>query len=366
MQLTELWLTDFRCYTEAHLTFADGLTVIEGDNGQGKSSLLEAVAYLATLRSFRRVPNEALIRQGATSAIIRAEGRREGRSVLLEAELTAAGRSRVQVNRQRVRRARDLVDVLRVSVFSPDDLELVKGGPAMRRDLLDETLASLSPADHQLRADLERVVRQRNTLLRQARGRLTDEVATTLDVWDTQLATLGDALAARRLEVLAQLTPLLGDAYADVAGRPSTVALTYDPPWVPGGLAEALARGRDEDLRRQVTLLGPHRDDVGLVLGGLPARTHASQGEQRSLALALRLAAHRLVAEAWGTSPVLLLDDVFSELDAHRADALVRALPPGQTLLSTAGVLPAGVHPEQVVRVVAGTLVTPSGPTPSG
>lgn len=360
MQLTELWLTDFRCYSEAHLAFAEGLTVIEGDNGQGKSSLLEAVAYLATLRSFRRVPNEALIRQGATSAIIRAEGVRDGRSVLIEAELTATGRNRVQVNRQRLRRARDLVDVVRVSVFSPDDLELVKGGPAMRRDLLDDTLASLSPADHQLRADLERVVRQRNTLLRQARGRLTDEVATTLDVWDTQLATIGDALAARRLAVLAQLAPLLGDAYADVAGQPTAVALTYDPAWVDGGLAEALARGRDEDLRRQVTLVGPHRDDVGLVLGGLPARTHASQGEQRSLALALRLATHRLVADAWGTSPVLLLDDVFSELDAHRADALVRALPPGQTLLSTAGVLPPGVHPGQVVRVVAGTLHAPN------
>lgn len=358
MQLTELWLTDFRCYADAHLTFAEGLTVIEGDNGQGKSSLLEAVAYLATLRSFRRVPNEALIRQGAAAAIVRAEGTRDGRSLLIEAEVTAAGRSRIQVNRQRLRRARDLVDVLRVSVFSPDDLELVKGGPALRRDLLDDTLASLSPADHQLRADLERVVRQRNTLLRQARGRLTSDIATTLDVWDTQLATIGDALATRRLDVLGNLAPLLTGAYADVAGVPTPVALTYEPAWLDEGLAAALVRGRDEDIRRQVTLVGPHRDDVGLVLDGLPARTHASQGEQRSVALALRLAAHRLVGEAWGTSPILLLDDVFSELDAHRADALVRALPPGQTLLSTAGVLPPGVHAGQVVRVVAGTLVT--------
>lgn len=359
MRLTELWLTDFRCYAAAHLTFADGLTVIEGDNGQGKSSLLEAVAYLATLRSFRRVPNDALVRQGATSAVIRAEGTRDGRSLLIEAELTTSGRNRVQVNRQRVRRSRDLVDVLRVSVFSPDDLELVKGGPALRRDYLDDTLAQLSPADHQLRADLERVVRQRNTLLRQARGRLSDEVATTLDVWDTQLATIGDALAARRLEVLERLAPLLAAAYTDVAGAAIDVALTYDPVWAADGLAHALAHGRDEDVRRQVTLVGPHRDDVGLVLGGLPARTHASQGEQRSLALALRLAAHRLATDTWGTSPILLLDDVFSELDAGRADALVRALPPGQTLLSTAGVLPTGVQPGQVVRVVAGTLEPP-------
>jgi len=363
VQLTELWLTDFRCYAEAHLTLAEGLTVIEGENAQGKSSLLEAVAYLATLRSFRRVPTDALIRFGATSAVLRAEGSRDGRSVLIEAELTTSGRNRLQVNRQRLRRGRDLVDVLRVSVFSPDDLDLVKGGPAQRRDLLDDTLAALSPSDHQLRADLERVVRQRNTLLRQARGRLSDEIASTLDVWDAQLGALGDALARRRLEVLTHLTPLLGQAYTDIAGAPTSVVLTYDPSWLTDGLAEALAGGRSEDVRRQVTLVGPHRDDVGLSIGGLPARTHASQGEQRSLALALRLATHRLVAAAWGTSPILLLDDVFSELDARRADALVRALPPGQTLLSTAGVLPAGVEPGQVVRVSAGTLVGPgSGP----
>jgi DNA replication and repair protein RecF len=362
VQLTDLWLTDFRCYAAAHLRLADGLTVIEGDNGQGKSSLLEAVAYLATLRSFRRVPTDALIRSGATSAIVRAQGSRDGRSVLVEAELTTTGRNRMQVNRQRLRRGRDLVDVLRVSVFSPDDLELVKGGPAQRRDLLDDTLAALSPADHQLRADLERVVRQRNTLLRQARGRLTDEIATTLDVWDAQLGTLGDLLARRRLDVLGQLTPLLTEAYADVAGAPTPVHLTYEPAWLTDGLGEALARGRTEDVRRQVTLVGPHRDDVGLVIGGLPARTHASQGEQRSLALGLRLATHRLVAATWGTSPILLLDDVFSELDARRADALVRALPPGQTLLSTAGVLPRGVEPGRVVRVAAGTLVSPEAP----
>lgn len=359
MRLTDLWLADFRCYTEAHLALADGLTVVEGDNGQGKSSLLEAVAYLATQRSFRGVPNEVLIRHGATSAIVRAEGERDGRRVLIEAELTAGGRSRMFVNRQRVRRTRDLLDVLRVSVFSPDDLALLKGGPAQRRDYLDDTLASLSPADHQVRADLERVLRQRNTLLRQARGRLTPEVATTLDVWDAQLANLGDTLASRRLEVVTRLTPLLSAAYDQVAGVPAGVHLTYKPAWFAEGLGAALAAGRTEDVRRQVTLIGPQRDDVGVTLGGLPARTHASQGEQRSLALALRLAAHRLVSEAWGTTPILLLDDVFSELDGSRADALVRALPEGQALLSTAGGLPPGVHPGQVVRVVAGRLTHP-------
>jgi len=357
VQLSDLWLTDFRCYADLHLTFAEGLTVIEGDNGEGKSSLLEAVAYLATLRSFRRVPNDALIRHGTSAAFVRAEGSRDGRTLLIEAELSATGRNRLQVNKQRVRRSRDLVDILRVSVFSPDDLELVKGGPAHRRDFLDDTMASRSPADHQLRTDLERVLRQRNTLLRQARGRLTDDVATTLDVWDSQLATLGDTLAARRREVLDELSPLLTEAYVDVAGTAASVALTYHPAWADSGLGAALAAGRDEDVRRGVTLVGPHRDDVGLVLAGLPARTHASQGEQRSLALALRLAAHRLVAAAWGTSPILLLDDVFSELDAHRADALVRALPPGQTLLSTASVLPPGIEPGEIVRVVGGVII---------
>ena len=356
MHLHKLWLQEFRCYHEAELTLADGLTAIVGDNGQGKSSLLEAVSYLATLRSFRAVPSEALVRQGAAAAIVRAEGEREQRSLLIEAEISSAGRSRVQVNRQRLQRSRDLLGYLRVSVFTPDDLELVKGGPSIRRAFLDDTLVALDPSMYQTFSDLERVLRQRNTLLRQARGRRTSEIETTLDVWDGQFAPLGDTIATRRMTLINEISPVLNAAYAAVARTPVSIEIHHDPDWLTLGLGEALVRSRDEDLRRQVTTVGPHRDDISFSIGGLPARTHASQGEQRSLALALRLAAHELVTSVTGTSPVLLLDDVFSELDPQRSDALVASLPSGQTLLTTAGALPAGVEPNQVLRVDNGEL----------
>jgi DNA replication and repair protein RecF len=357
VRLSQLWLTDFRCYSSAELTLADGLTAVVGANGEGKTSLLEAIAYLSTLRSLRGVPTEALVRRGASSAIVRAEGERDGRNLLIEAEITTTGRNRVLVNRQRLTRSRDLLGALRTTVFSPDDLDLVKGGPAGRRDLLDDTLVAMSTRNQQLCGDLDRVLRQRNTLLRQARGRLTPEVASTLDVWDAKLAELGDALAAARTDLVARLSPVLTAAYDAVAGRPAAVEIDYFPVWFDTGLAEALAASRDDDLRRGLTLVGPHRDELEVTIGGLPARTHASQGEQRSVALALRLATHELVTGVTGSPPILLLDDVFSELDPERSDALVRALPPGQTLLTTAGVLPPAIQPEQVLRVVDGAIV---------
>lgn len=356
MLLRELWLTDFRNYESASLALEDGLTAVVGANGEGKSNLLEAVAYLATLGSFRGAPVDALVRAGQPSAVVRAEGEREGRSLLLEAEISPAGRNRVLVNRQRLRRSRDLLGALRVTVFSPDDLELVKGGPGGRRRFLDEVMVAVAPRRDVLRTELDRVLRQRNTLLRQAGGRLTDEVATTLDVWDAKLAETGDALAAERLTLTSALEPLLSDAYDAVAGQAADVRLRYESSWGDASLGDALRASRDNDLRRGVSTVGPHRDELTASLGGLPVRTHASQGEQRSVALALRLAAHRLVTEASGTAPILLLDDVFSELDPDRSDALVACLPEGQTLLTTAGALPSGIRPERVVRIEGGEL----------
>ena len=302
MLLRHLWLTDFRSYEQAELPLADGLTAIVGENGQGKTNLLEAVAYLATLSSFRGAPTEALVRAGAPSATVRAEAERDGRSLLIEAELVAGGRSRIQVNRQRLARSRDLLGALRVSVFAPDDLELVKGGPSLRRRYLDETLVAEHPRHDQLRTELERVLRQRNALLRQSGGRLTPEVEVTLEVWDTKLVQVGEALADERVSLLERLGPALASAYDRVAHTRAEVTATYRSEWRDQGLAEALAEARRDELRRGVSLVGPHRDDVELTIGGLPARTHASQGEQRSLALALRLSAHHVVAEAAGSA----------------------------------------------------------------
>jgi len=363
VRVDRLWITDFRNYTAIELELVPGLTVVVGPNGSGKTNLLEAVGYLATLASFRGAPREALVREGADRAVVRAEADRDGRALLLEAEIGGRGGDRVLVNRQPLRRARELLGALRVTVFSPDDLALVKGGPGERRRLLDDALVALHPKHDTLRSALDRVLRQRNTLLRQAGGRLTPEVAATLDVWDAQLVETGEALATARVDLVHRLEPRLDKAYGRLAGDGATdgaagaVGARYEAPWRAAGLATALAAARADELRRGVSLVGPQRDDLALTIAGLPARTHASQGEQRSLALALRLAAHELVADATGTPPVLLLDDVFSELDPARSAALLAHLPAGQGLLTTAGVLPPGLEAGRVVRVRDGHLV---------
>ncbi|MDZ7677625.1 MAG: DNA replication/repair protein RecF [Acidimicrobiales bacterium] len=356
MQVDQLWLNDFRSYRDTELTLAPTTTAIVGANGEGKTNLVEALGFLATTSSFRGAPNDAMVRVGAEVAIVRAEARRDQRHLLIEAEISAPGRTRIQVNRQRLARAKDLLGALRVSVFSPDDLDLVKGAPAGRRRYLDDVLVALHPRNDQLRSDVDRTLKQRNALLRQAGGRLTDEVAATLDVWDERLGSAGDRLGAARVELVDAIAATLTRAYQVVAGVEIAVGVTYAPDWLDDGLRSALAASRDVDLRRGITTVGPHRDELQLSIGGLPARTHASQGEQRSLAFAMRMSAHTLVAEAVGAPPVLILDDVFSELDPHRSRALLDAIPIAQTVLTTAGTLPAGVVPEHRVLVEQGSL----------
>ncbi len=367
MHLAGLWLTDFRCYEEATLRFPPGVTVICGANAQGKTSLLEAVGWAATGKSFRGVPDSALVRAGCDAAIVRAEVVDEERVQLLEAEIKASGRNRVRLNRNTVQRSRDLLGLMRVTVFAPDDLQLVKGGPSSRRDYLDDLLAALSPRYEAARADYERVLRQRNALLR---GGLRGEDAVgTLDVFDLQLAAAGAELARGRVKLLERLVPAVADAYAQLAGARTPITTTYEAEWASDGLGgdgldgdlqaallDAFASHRKSEVDRGVTLVGPHRDEWRLLVGGMESRTHASQGEQRTLALALRLGGHRLCGELTGSAPVLLLDDVFSELDEHRATALVRCLPATQTLVTTAGVIPPGVEAEQQLRVAGGRV----------
>lgn len=357
MMIERLDLVDFRNYREASFALTAGTTVVVGDNGQGKTNLAEALAYIATLGSFRGAPGDALVRVGASSAIVRAQLRDDdGREVLIEAELATVGRGRVQVNRQRLARNRDLLGVVRVTVFSPDDLTLVKGGPADRRRYLDDTLVALAVKYDALRLELDRIVKQRNMLLRQAGGRLDESAAITLDVWDAKLAESGEQFGRARAALVDQAGPYVVDAYEHLAGTDSGVSLVYAPPWREVGLADALAAARPDDLRRGVSTVGPHRDELELRIGGLPARTHASQGEQRTLALALRLGAHRLVAEKTGSTPVLVLDDVLSELDDHRATALLGTLPAGQIVITTAGAIPTAATPDRVIRIHDGTI----------
>jgi DNA replication and repair protein RecF len=241
-------------------------------------------------------------------------------------------------------------------VFAPDDLELLKGGPSLRRSYLDRALVVERPATDVVRTDFERALKQRNALLKQCRGRLDAAGVLTLDVWDSKLIEAGEQLADLRSDLAKRLGPVITQAYRDVAGEAAEVQLRYQGNWHEQGLGTALAQARDDEVRRGNTLVGPHRDDLSIELNGLPSRTHASQGEQRSLALALRLGVHRLVTERTGVPPVLLLDDVFSELDPFRCSALLAALPVGQTLLSSATALPDGVSAELIVDVTEGHL----------
>jgi DNA replication and repair protein RecF len=370
VRLGHLWLQDFRCYETVDLAFGEGCTVVTGANGQGKTSLLEAVGWIATGKSFRGVPDAALVRAGHDEAIVRAEivAGDATTVTLVEAALRAVGRNRVLLNKKGITRRRDLLDHLRVTVFSPDDLALVKSGPARRRDYLDELLEAATPRLASVRGDYERVLKQRNALLR---GGVRDaEARTTLDVLDDRLATTGAELVRGRLDLVDRLTPAVAEAYESLAGAASGVALHYEAEWgegtldtTRGGDVEDLLRAalvalRRRELDRGLTLAGPHRDDCALSLHGLDARSHASQGEQRTLALALRLAGHRLIAGVIGSDPVLLLDDVFSELDPTRAAALVAHLPAAQTLLTTAGALPPGIDAEQLLEVRDGKVVT--------
>ena len=375
MQLARLWLIDFRGHQESEVEVGPGITVFAGGNAQGKTTVLEAVGWLARMSSFRGAPDSALVRVGCEKAIVRAEvvPANRGPDVrpdLIEAEIAAAGRNRVLLNRKPLPRARDLLGSLRVTVFAPDDLRLVKAGPAERRAELDDLLVALSPRYDAVQSDYERVLKHRNAWLR-TWSRADDPA--TLDVWDEQLVRAGAELVRGRLKLLDRLAAPLGKAYGDVAGAAADVSGAYEAAWAGDAildetrldgvaplLAEAVNRSRSADLERRLTLVGPHRDDWRLSIDGLDARRYASQGEQRSLALAVRLAGHVVISDVVGEPPVLLLDDVFSELDETRANNLVAHMPIAQALVTTAGTLPPGLPAERVVWVAGGRLETGS------
>ena len=348
MHLDKLWLTNFRNYESAELSFPDkGLIVVSGANGQGKTNLLEAIYYTATQRSFRASQLDALIKAGFDSAVVRAEALREERSLLIESQLQLTGRNQMQINRQPFNRARDARETLLATVFSPDDLELVKGGPSQRRDFVDALMADGKPRLAQLQSDVDRVLRQRNTLLRQAGGRMSPEIESTLDVWDAKLAEAGEALTNERRSLLSALQPKAVNAYrrfVDQRHGEQQISVVLQATWAQEeggpGLAVALEEARKADVARGITTVGPHRDEILLLINNFPARTHASQGEQRTLALALRIAGHELLTQVTGAPPLLLLDDVFSELDPQRSLLLTQELPMGQVFLATANHIP--------------------------
>jgi len=357
MYVEALSLTDFRSYAGVELALDPGVSVLVGPNGQGKTNLVEALCYVATLASHRVAVTAPLVRFGADRAVVRTTVVREGRRALVEIEVTPGRAGRARVNGAPVPRPREVLGLLRTVQFAPEDLAVVKGDPAERRRLLDDLLVARAPRLAGVRADYERVLKQRNALLKSAAAaRRTGGVdLSTLDVWDAHLARTGGELLSARLELVDLLRPLVDKAYAAVADGGGSTALDYrtslaghvplepDRAALTAALFDEAARRRPEELLRGVSLVGPHRDDLVLSLGELPARGYASHGESWSYALSLRLAAYELLCSDGG-EPVLVLDDVFAELDVGRRDRLARLVASAQQVLVTAAV-PADIPP---------------------
>jgi DNA replication and repair protein RecF len=347
VRVERLEVIDFRNHPALVVELPPGVSVLAGPNGVGKTNILEAIGYLATLGSHRAGQDSSLVRAGAEAALVRAAAIREGRRVEIDLEIRPGSGVRGRVNGATVPRARDLLGVVRATVFAPEDLGLVRGDPEERRRFLDALATQRLPRYLGCRQDYERVLRQRNTLLRSAAGRLPASGFATLEVWDEKLATTGAELWAERLRLVAALRPLTERAYQRLATRDdqvdvaylSSVAAVEEPDPDPGKLAQAmrerLLADRTRELERGLTLSGPHRDDLALALRRLPARTHASHGEAWSLALALRLGAHWLLTEQ-GEEPVLLLDDVFAELDRGRRERVAEVARSAEQAVVTA------------------------------
>lgn len=343
MRLAWLELSDFRSYVSVRVEPAPGINVFVGANGAGKTNLLEAVGYLAALKSVRGAHEEALVALESEAAVVRGEIRRGESEALIEIEIPIAGRKSVFVNRQRLSRASDMLGHVRAIAFIPEDLDVMKRGPAYRRDFLDAVAVQLRPTAYLDQQEFAKTLRQRNALLRLWANTADDR--STLEVWDRRMAQAGAAVMARRAETIEALGPYLTEIYQRLAEEELAVTATYSSPWTSlgssqaqreGELLAALQASHKRDTARRTTSVGPHRDEPGFRIGARDARTHASQGEQRTLALSAKLAAHRTVSEATGTEPLLLLDDVFSELDLKRAAALASVLPQAQTFITTA------------------------------
>ncbi|MGY1826734.1 DNA replication/repair protein RecF [Blastococcus sp. SYSU DS0541] len=374
MYLRHLQVGDFRSWERVDLALGPGPTVFVGRNGEGKTNLVEAVGYLATMSSHRVSGDAPLVRHGAGQAVVRAALRRGDRELLVEIEINPGKANRVRVNRAPLPRPRELLGLVRTVLFAPEDLSLVRGDPTERRRFLDELLATRTPRLAGVRSDYERVLKQRNALLktaRLARGKAME----TLDVWDGHLTDLGAQVLAARLRLVADLAPHVAESYAGVAGEgaaaaglgySSTVPLAGDgAALIPGAalpsveeLAEAIrariAERRGDELDRGMTLVGPHRDDLVIHLGPAPAKGFASHGESWSLALALKLATFALL-RGEGEDPVLVLDDVFATLDAERRAALAAVARSAEQTLITAAVV------DDVPEELRGTRVEVGG-----
>ena len=354
MYVRHLSVADFRSWTRADLALEPGPVVLVGSNGQGKTNLVEAIGYLATLGSHRVASDAPLVRSGATRAVVAAAVVNDGRELQVEIEITPGKANKAKLNRAPVTRPRDVLGVVRSVFFSPEDMAIVRGDPSERRRFLDDVLVQRSPRMAGVRADYDRVLKQRAALLKTAGNARRAGSAgdlRTLDVWDDHLAEHGSALLAGRLRLLDELRAPVVTAYAGVAPKSAPITLTYsssigdlgviessrDEGVLAAALRAELARVRPQEVERGVTLVGPHRDDLHISLGELPVRGYASHGESWSAALALRLGSYDLLRSD-GVEPILILDDVFAELDGSRRDRLAEVAGAAEQVLITAAV----------------------------
>ncbi|RYB88625.1 DNA replication/repair protein RecF [Nocardioides glacieisoli] len=357
MHVAHLTLHNFRSYADVDVALEPGATAFIGRNGQGKTNLVEAIDYLSRLSSHRVATDAPLVKAGADQAIVRASVVKDGRTALLEVELNPGRANRARINRSPLPRPREIVGLVRTVVFAPDDLTLVKGDPSDRRKLLDDLLVLRTPRLAGVRSDYDRILKQRNSLLKTAgiaRGSSRDAAMSTLEIWDDNLARVGAEILGARLQLVDDLRPYLGKAYEAVARGASRddADLEYrasiDVP--PDGdlqqaLLDAIAAKRKDELDRGISLVGPHRDELLLTLGTgsgpddlrLPVKGYASHGESWSFALALRLASYDLL-RADGDDPILVLDDVFAELDTERRSQLAGLVAGAEQVLVTAAV----------------------------
>lgn len=362
MIVSHLTLSDFRNYETAEVELVAGPNVFVGSNGQGKTNLVEAIGYLSTLGSHRVSTDQALIRHGTDSAIVRARLEHADRQLLVELQLNRSGANRAQVNRVGVK-PRELPRYIATVLFAPEDLALVRGEPSGRRRFLDQLLIQRNPRFAGIIADYERVLKQRNSLLKSARGsRVAEAQLTTLELWDERLVEFGTAIIDGRSDLVTALAPHVADAYGRIAGaghraelatqlsihgsQPDDDGFAVSPaaPASPATTADefraAVSRTRRAELDRGISLVGPHRDDLLLSLNGLPARGYASHGESWSFALSLKLASAAILrAESPVGDPVIVLDDVFAELDESRRAQLAGAIGGYEQVLITAAVL---------------------------
>lgn len=385
MWVRSLSLTDLRSYEQVDCALERGVTTFVGRNGQGKTNLVEAICYLATLGSHRVATDAPLVRTGATQGFIRCEVVNDDRVIMIELAISPGSANKARVNRTPVPKVRDVLGLLRTVLFAPEDLALVKGDPSDRRKFIDDLLVQRTPRLAGTRSDYERTLKQRNALLKSAsiaRRTAGTEMLRTLEVWDEQLAASGSELVAARVSLLADILGLAREKYAFISGDDNTLlGLTYvsslgadapadgsaDAPTNQVAAAdregwrlailEAIKNKRGDELDRGLTLIGPHRDDILLTLGQMPAKGYASHGESWSIALALRLAAFELL-RADGVDPVLILDDVFAELDASRRQRLAEQVGTATQVIITAAVdmdIPDSLHGVRFT-VSAGTV----------